>query len=1564
MKRFSAYHGRRPRHSAFQGASARGGARRVRADLRHRRLACEALEPRYLLELPPFWQALHEPGSLESHANDHFGEAVAADGNWAVVGAPGYNGNVGRAYVFDITTGGEPVATLEDVSPQGADQFGFSVAISGDTIVVGAPYRDDTATDTGIAYVYKRTYHSDPPGWTWDQIGTVHNPELATHPAWAAGDNFGYSVAISGTTAVLGVPNDTPGNDLELAGAGSAYVFDLPGGSNWSVTTDAPYGRLNHQPDMQAGESFGSSVGISRTDTSGPFVAIGAPNWGSLYHDVTGRASLFALEAGAYTHEYTLTDPDSVGEHSGNHNDDYFGFSVAVCGTTVVVGRDADEGEDTGLAFVFDAEDGNLLWRLHGPYYDLNNHYGAGYQGYDDFGHSVAISGTNVVVGAGNKVWDSDQGHEIDNDGSASVFDLADGQPGGPTGGEEPDPEIGRLPVNTLADPNTSGLNTFGWSVAVSGGIVVTGAPYADDGSTDSGIVYLAARSPDLIVTTDTGISDCDNITKLDNSDGSKTLQFAVFGTTPGATIKLYADHTTMIGSIVATDTTTTVTTDGTHDLADGVRDITATQTIGGTESGHSLALKIQVDTVAPPVPDAPVLQAASDLGPDNWDNITCDNTPRFNLSGLTIPPDYLRFYRDDGQISARISGYWETGDDEPEGHQPGTPYPYTTGEQPDGTYEYAVASVDLAGNESAQSSAVTVTIHTGPPLPVFGTIDPNPRSDPVDSITIHFVDEWNVYGNIAIQSLSLTRDGGGNMLDPDQPPYPHLNYNGTTGEWTLEPLTDLTEAVGHYVLAFTGAGSGIQDKAGNEPSDGTVDWDVVPPVSDPPAAPDLTAASDTGISSTDNITKLNNTTGKTLDFAVSDTISGATVTIYANGTAIGSATATGTTTTVTTDGTHDLTDGAHSITARQTVPGYAESPDSPILSISIDTAMPAAPGLSLTNDTGISSSDKITMDSSLTLTGVETGASVEYSTDGAATWASSFTAAEGANSVQVRQADVAGNVGAVSTALGFTLDTTAPTASITAVSPDPRTTSVSTIDTVFTENVYDAALSAWSLARDGGANLLAPPDQYLTNPGGDLTILRLNGLGNITATPGHYVLTLTGAGSGIRDAAGNLYAGTPVEQWTTNPTTFNGTAGHDIFTFTVGASSHSVSVTLDGQQTQNYTYLASQPLSLTFNADGGIDTMTITGGTAQETLLVHPGQLTFDGATGTYHLTANSIEELSATSGGGQDTARFYDTTGSDTFWARGAYAEMTNGTLDPETGVVATGTYTYLWTASGFTYTYGQHNAGGTGVDRAYFRHESGNDPVSFSARSYQGYVSDAGQSGINYRNLASDFNEYYGYGMESTNDAAYFRTTGGGDTFTANPDPEHPTHIIAELNGITPGGKTVKLYAYGFKTHLIMREDGDSAFNTAILMGSTGNDTFVGTPNDSTFTYSTTQALGQTVRLTYWATETTHRGFDKITVDGNGGNDTATLTGSSTGTNTFWGKLADAVLSDGALDLGTGDLTTPRSPFGYYFKLRGFDAAADSITVVAAGTTNQKHVIDPIDYTLAFTGTWTDI
>jgi hypothetical protein len=131
---------------------------------------------------------------------------------------------------------------------------------------------------------------------------------------------------------------------------------------------------------------------------------------------------------------------------------------------------------------------------------------------------------------------------------------------------------------------------------------------------------------------------------------------------------------------------------------------------------------------------------------------------------------------------------------------------------------------------------------------------------------------------------------------------------------------------------------------------------DALATISATTGSPDLAAASDTGTDDTDNITKLDNSAaGKELEFDVLATVVGATVKLYAGGTEIGSAVATATTTTVTTNGSADLTDGQHTITVRQTVPGKLQSPAGDGLAVTIDTTPPTVSSFVRTGNSGAS---------------------------------------------------------------------------------------------------------------------------------------------------------------------------------------------------------------------------------------------------------------------------------------------------------------------------------------------------------------------------------------------------------------------------------------------------------------------------------------------------------------------------------------------------------------------------------------------------------------------------------
>jgi hypothetical protein len=150
-------------------------------------------------------------------ASSYFGNSVAVSGMLVLVGASSDDTgatDAGSAYVYDLTsvTPTVPVVTLNNPSPAANDYFGCSVAVSGTRVVVGACQDFTGAFNVGSAYVY-------------ELASATPTVPLATliKPTPAAGDNFGFSVAVSGTRVVVGANGD----DTGATDAGSAYAYDL-----------------------------------------------------------------------------------------------------------------------------------------------------------------------------------------------------------------------------------------------------------------------------------------------------------------------------------------------------------------------------------------------------------------------------------------------------------------------------------------------------------------------------------------------------------------------------------------------------------------------------------------------------------------------------------------------------------------------------------------------------------------------------------------------------------------------------------------------------------------------------------------------------------------------------------------------------------------------------------------------------------------------------------------------------------------------------------------------------------------------------------------------------------------------------------------------------------------------------------------------------------------------------------------------------------------------------------------------------------------------------------------
>ncbi len=248
------------------------------------------------------WSQAAKLTASDGAAYDTFGDAVAVSGTTALVGADGHNGDQGAAYVFS-ESGGTWSQTAELTASDGAfgDDLGFSVALAGNTAIVGAAYKNFAQ---GAAYVFGES------GGTWSQISKL------TASDGAAGDVFGASVVVSGTTALVGAP-DAAVNDN--ASQGAAYVFGESGGT-WSQTQ-----KLTAN-DGAASAMFGNAVALSGTTA-----LIGAP--GVIINGNThqGGAYVFGNSGGTWSQTQKLTASDgAMGA--------WLGYSVALDGTTALAG--------------------------------------------------------------------------------------------------------------------------------------------------------------------------------------------------------------------------------------------------------------------------------------------------------------------------------------------------------------------------------------------------------------------------------------------------------------------------------------------------------------------------------------------------------------------------------------------------------------------------------------------------------------------------------------------------------------------------------------------------------------------------------------------------------------------------------------------------------------------------------------------------------------------------------------------------------------------------------------------------------------------------------------------------------------------------------------------------------------------------------------------------------------------------------------------------------------------------------------------------------------------------
>jgi len=375
------------------------------------------------------------PDTLVS--GDSFGTSVAVDGDLMVIGTP-YSDelgtDIGLAYAYEWRR--VDWFLIGAISPPSADDFenfGTSVAVSGDWIAVGAPANDDMGTDAGAVHIFQLK------GGAISYVDTLYDlvPD--------AQNMFGTSVAMDGSTLVVGAPYA----DGLATNDGSASVF-VESGSSWSADDWLP------SPFGSSGETTGFSVDVSESCSQGSTILLGAPGaYGLGLVHVYYNDGLAWQSGGSW---------ESQNPATGN----LFGYSVAIDGDRAVVGEPGSDelATDGGMAMVLEYIPGI-------GFVPLGQLEPSTIATSDQLGTSVAISGTDILVGLPRG-----EGQGV-NTGRADLWVV------GSTG------SLTHSKKYQASDLAGSDLGSVGQAVALTPRVAVVGAPQVD---TSTGAAYVFAN--------------------------------------------------------------------------------------------------------------------------------------------------------------------------------------------------------------------------------------------------------------------------------------------------------------------------------------------------------------------------------------------------------------------------------------------------------------------------------------------------------------------------------------------------------------------------------------------------------------------------------------------------------------------------------------------------------------------------------------------------------------------------------------------------------------------------------------------------------------------------------------------------------------------------------------------------------------------------------------------------------------------------------------------------------------------------------------------------------------
>lgn len=392
------------------------------------------------------WNEHSKVIASDRSANDHFGGAVAIDGDIAVIGAPYKNESVsvseaGEVYVFERINGNWiEVQTLIPTTRVTEGLFGYSVAISGNYIVVGSYFDGLDKWDSnyvhqaGAAMIYERDA-----GGTWNLMQKI----CASDRDYA--DEFGWSVSISGNSLVVGARADA---DSILGGssvfrAGSAYLFQKDAGGTWVETQKIV------APDREVSDNFGYAVSIS-----GNKLAVSAP-----YDDKDAQGANLMLNAGSlYLYQedgngtWTMMQKILATDRASGS---VLGESISLSNGYLIAGS---VGQDAAYIFETNAVG---LWVEAQKITSSDNEYD------DNFAQSVSVDADYVVVGANFEDEDASGGNSLNAAGAAYIF--------------ERDASGIWSEICKVVNADREYQDNFGFAVAISGNYALIGADLEDD---------------------------------------------------------------------------------------------------------------------------------------------------------------------------------------------------------------------------------------------------------------------------------------------------------------------------------------------------------------------------------------------------------------------------------------------------------------------------------------------------------------------------------------------------------------------------------------------------------------------------------------------------------------------------------------------------------------------------------------------------------------------------------------------------------------------------------------------------------------------------------------------------------------------------------------------------------------------------------------------------------------------------------------------------------------------------------------------------------------------------